>query len=335
MNSKAWLTVYGIVALVVVGGTGFYAFSSHGKYAGAMSGWESTVSGIGSLERRAPYPNEENAKAYGAKVEEYKASVKALSETLKSFQPKLNKELKNTEFQQLVSTRVGEFRTAATQGGLEIATETEFQLGFDSYANSLPAPELVPMLDYELGAIDHLLRKLITHGATGLLSFGRDEIPGEGANQEAQSNSVVHKYPVRVSFRAPYAALQKIVNDLANDRKFFYIVRVIKVKNQMQEGPVKLTAESGTGGFVTYQNPVTKETASPEMLDGWGRGTAPEAEVDAKARAAGFVRAEQDARVLMGLEQLEVFLVVDIARFLSPEELEAIAPQPEAKKGKS
>ncbi len=96
-----------------------------------------------------------------------------------------------------------------------------------------------------------------------------------------------------------------------------------------------MTADTGDAGFVTYQNPVTKETASPEKLDEWGRGTAPDAEVDAKARAAGFVRAEQDARVLMGLEQLEVFMVVDIARFLSPEELEAIAPAPQAKKGKS
>jgi hypothetical protein len=335
MNSKVWLTVYGIVALVVIGGTGFYAFSSHGKYAAAMSGWDSTVSGIGSLERRVPYPNEENAKAYGAKVEEYKASVKALSETLKTFNRDLNTSLPNTEFQQLVKKRVEEFRAAATQGGLEIGTETEFQLGFDSYANSLPAPELVPMLDYELEAIDHLLRKLIANGATALLSFGRDEIPGEGKNQAAQDSGVVHKYPVRVRFRAPYVSMQKIVNDLANDRQFFYIVRVIKVENQMQEGPVKLTAETGTGGFVTYQNPLTKETATPEMLDGWGRGTAPDAEVEAKAKEAGFVRAEQDARVLMGLEQLEVFLVVDIARFLSPEELQAVTPQPQAKKGKS
>jgi hypothetical protein len=335
MNSKVWLTVYGIVALVVVGGTGFYAFSGYGKYAEAMTGWDAKVGSIGSLERRVPYPSKENAGALGAKVEEYKSSVKALSETLNTFQRPLNTTLPNTEFQQLVKKRVEEFRAAATQGGLEIGTETEFQLGFDSYANSLPAPGLVPMLDYELEAIDHLLRKLITNGSTALLNFGRDEIPGEGTNQEAQANSVVHKYPVRVRFRAPYVAVQKIVNDLANDRKFFYIVRVIKVKNQMQEGPVKLTADTGDAGFVTYQNPVTKETASPEKLAEWGRGTAPDAEVDAKARAAGFVRAEQDARVLMGLEQLEVFMVVDIARFLSPEELEAIAPAPQAKKGKS
>jgi hypothetical protein len=336
MNSKVWLTVYGIVSLVVVGGTGFYAISSHGTYAEAMAGWESKVGSIESLERRVPYPNQENAGALGAKVDEYKSSVKALSETLKTFQRPLNKDLPNTEFQQLVKKRVEEFRAAASKGGLEIATETEFQLGFESYANSLPSPELVPLLDYELEAIDQLLRKLITNGATGLLSFGRDEIPGEGASEEAPQANVVHKYPVRVRFRAPYASVQKMVNDLANDRKFFYIVRVIKVKNQLKEGPVKLTADAGSGGFVTYQNPVTKEIASPEMLTAWGSGTAAAAEVESKAREAGFVRAEQDARVLMGLEQLEVFLVVDIARFLGPEEIEAIAPKPEAKKkGKS
>lgn len=336
MNSKIWLIVYGIVALVVVGGTGFYAISSYGKYAEAMTGWESKVGSIESLERRVPYPNAENAGAFGTKLDEYKSSVKALSETLKTFQRPLNTTLANTEFQQLVKKRVEEFRAAATEGKLEIATETEFQLGFESYANSLPAPELVPLLDYELEAIDHLLRKLISNGATGLLGFGRDGIPGEGGGEAAPPTSVVHKYPVRVRFRAPYGSMQKIVNDLANDRKFFYIVRVIKVKNQLKEGPVKLTADAGNAGFVTYQNPVTKEIASPEMLTAWGSGTATPADVETKAREAGFVRAEQDARVLMGLEPLEVFLVVDIARFLGPEELEAIAPKPETKKkGKS
>lgn len=333
MNSKVWLTVYGIVAAVVIGGSGFYAFSSHGKYTQAMSGWESTVAGIESLERRVPYPNKENAEEYGKKVDEYKASVKALSETLKTFQRPLNTTLINTDFLQLVKKRVEEFR-AASAGKFEIATEGDFHLGFDSYANSVPAPELVPILDYELEAIDHLLRKLVESGATSMKRLERDEIPGEGANQQAQESSVVHKYPVRVQFTAPYAAVQKVVNDLANDRKFFYIVRVIKVRNQMQEGPVKLTPETGTGGFITYQNPVTKEVASPEKLTEWGRGTAPDAEVDAKAREAGFVRAEQDARVLMGLEQLEVFMVVDIARFLSPEEVAAQAPKSQPKKGK-
>ncbi len=334
MNSKVWLIGYGILALVVVGGTGFYAFSSHGKYAEAMSGWEAKVGSIGSLERRVPYPSEGNAAQLSKMVEEYKGSVKSLSETLQSFQRPLNTTLDNTAFQLLVKKRVEEFRAAASTGKLELGTEGEFHLGFESYANSVPAPALVPVLDYELEAIDHLLRVLISSGATSLLRFERDAIPGEGTNTAAQENTVVHKYPVRVRFRGPHDSMQKVINELANDRKFFYIVRVLKLKSLMQEGPPKLVAAGAADGSVIYQNPVTKEVAGADKLAEWGRGTAPESEVEAKARAAGFVPAGQDARVLMGLEQLDVFLVVDIVRFLSPEEVAALAPKPEAKKGR-
>jgi hypothetical protein len=86
MNSKVWLTTFGVVAFLVVAGTGFYAFSSFSKYSEELSGWDTKVSTIEGLEKRVPYPNEENAKALEKEVEAYRGSVNALSETLKSFQ---------------------------------------------------------------------------------------------------------------------------------------------------------------------------------------------------------------------------------------------------------
>jgi len=333
MNSKVWLTVFGIFALLVIAGGGFYTFSSYGKYSEAMAGWDSKVSTIESLERRIPFPNEENSGVLTKEVETYKTAVKALSETLKSFQRELNMTLLNTEFQVLVKERVEKFRTAAKEGGMEIIDETTaFQLGFDGYASSVPAQELVPVLDYELEAIDHLLRKLVASGAKTLAGFERDFIPGEVGGGEKQDSGVVHKYPVRLRFRGSHETFRKFINELANDRQFFYIVRVLKVKNEVLEGPLKLS-EAG-GGFVKYENPVTKEVATPEKLAEWGQGTAPDADVAAKAKEAGFIKADQDARVLMGLEQLDVFVVVDITRFLGPEELAAQAPEPEQKKGR-
>ena len=38
------------------------------------------------------------------------------------------------------------------------------------------------------------------------------------------------------------------------------------------------------------------------------------------ARAAGYIPSQQDARVLMGQEELEIYMVVDIVRFVDPEE---------------
>lgn len=333
MNSKVWLTTFGVAAFLVIAGTGFYAFSNFSKYQEALSSWDAKVSTIESLEKRVPYPNEENAKAVEELVGAYRASVASLSETLKSFQRPLNTTLANTEFQQRVKKRVEDFRAFAQENGFEIVTENGFHLGFDAYAEVVPTQELVPELDYELEAIDYLLRKLVASGSKTMTSFERDPIPGEPGGPEKRAEGVVQKYPVRIRFQGSHDVLQTFINDLANDREFFYVVRVLKVQNENEEGPLKLTAEDGTS-FARFENPITKEIASPELLNEWRADGATEADVEEKAKAAGFIKADQDARVLMGQEKMNVFLVVDISRFLSPEEQEALAPKPEAKKGR-
>lgn len=332
MNSKVWLTTFGVVAFLVIAGTGFYAFSSYSKYKQALSSWDDKVTTIENLEKRVPYPNEENAEAVKEEVDAYRASVDALAATLNTFQRELNKTLANTEFQQRVKTKVEEFRAYAAENNFEIVTEDGFYLGFDAYSAVVPSQDLVPELDYELEAIDYLLRKLVDSGSKTMTSFDRDPIPGETGGPEKKEAGVLQKYPVRIRFQGTHDVLQGFINSLANDGKFFYIVRVLKVQNENQEGPLKLNAE-GTS-FTKFENPVTKEVASPEMLAEWRTEGASEADIEAKAKAAGFIKADQDARVLMGQEKLNVFVVVDISRVLSPEEQAALAPKPEAKKGR-
>ncbi len=326
MNPKVWLIVFSVVAALALGGGGFYAASSYSNYRTAMDGWNAKISSIESLERRVPYPNKKNTEAFEEKVKSYEAAVDELYKTLESFQRPLNTTLQNTEFQRLVKTRVEEFRRAASSAGLEIESTNEFQLGFDIYANTVPSPALVPVLDYELEAIDHLLRKLLDCGVERLSEFQRDPIHGEPGGPASQESGVVQKYPIRFRIRGSHDCIQKLVNELANDRKFFYITRVLKVRNESQEGAYK-TTPGPQGGFVVYENPDTKEVASPEQLTEWGHGSAPESEVAAKAKEAGFVRAEQDARVLMGLEKLDAYFVVDITRFLDPDELKDAEPE--------
>ncbi len=56
-----------------------------------------------------------------------------------------------------------------------------------------------------------------------------------------------------------------------------------------------------------------------EMID-WGWGVVSDEEFSAAAKSAGYVSSQQDARVLMGQEKLDVFMVVDIVRFVNPDE---------------
>ncbi len=328
MKPKIWLSIYGFFAALVLAGGGFYALSSRSAYVEAMEGWDSKVGAIQSLESRVPYPKQENAEALAGKVESYRASVAELRKTLDSFQRELNTGIPNTQFQRNVRQRVEEFRKAARDGGLEIEDGADFQLGFDKYANTVPAPELVPVLDYGLEAIDRLLRQLIACGVEKLESFRRDSIPGESGAPASFDDRVVHKYPVRLQFVASHDAFQQFLNELANDRDFFYIVRVLKVRSTLQEGPPKLVDDDAR--FEKWENPETKEIASNDMINEWREGDASEEDVARRAREAGFIKADEDARVLMGEERLKVFLVVDITRFVGGDKVDGADSDPTA-----
>ncbi|MCG8599983.1 MAG: Amuc_1100 family pilus-like protein [Verrucomicrobiales bacterium] len=330
MNHKAWLTTFGIFALLIIGGSAFYAYSGYSKYSEAMGSWDEKVRTIESLERKVPYPNEENAEALEERKDELDAAVQELYESLDAFQRPLDTAMTNTQFQEKVVERVQEFREFAKDEDMGLLEDPQtFQLGFDVYATDIPKPELVPYLNYELEAIDKLLRQLGKADADALVSFERDPIPGEQGGPENQESSVVHKYPIRLRVQAKHDSFQRFINGMANDKEFFYILRVLKVKNESPEGPIKLVADDGSTDLPTYINPDTQEIASYAKLVEWGYPDTPTEELSATAREAGFELNKQDARVLMGEEKLNVFMVIDIVRFVRGEE--ADAPKEEKK----
>jgi hypothetical protein len=295
MSPKIWLTVYAIATALILGGSGLFAYTSYRKYTAAVALWESKLGVIESLGNKTPYPSEANVLALAAKVGSYKDSVARFRAALQSFQRPLNAELANTSSQGSIRGKIDRFRKAAKASGLELAMGEDFLLGFDLYANTVPSPDLAPVLEYQADAIDHLLGMLVDSGAESLDAFERDPIPGELGGAVNAETGWVRGYPVRLRFGTSFDSFQRFMNALANDREFFYIVRVLKVKNEATEGVVKSAVDSGVAG---------REAGLPSA----------EA-VDGAEEASG------DARVLMGQEKLDVFMVVDIVRFPGPDEV--------------
>ena len=322
MNSKVWLVMFGLFALLLIGGAGYYCLDASGKYQEALDSWDQKKGAIKGLERKVPYPSKKNQDALQAEVDGYSGAVGALFKSLNKFQKPLNTTIKNTEFQQLVKSKVEAFRKFAKEGGMNMDATDEFQLGFDSYANSLPNPESVPVLHYELEGIDLLLRTLVEAGAEQLLAFRRDPIPGESGEEGKKDMGVVQKFPVRLKFKADHDAFQKFINSIANNKDYFYILRVLKVTNEVKEGPLKPGDSAGASATPRFRNPETQEVPDLEKLGEWGYPDVKGAELAAKAKAEGFLPATEDARVLMGQEKLTVYMVVDITRFLDPEKVE-------------
>ena len=323
MKPKIWLATFGVISLLLIGGAGFFCLKAKSGYDEAMGSWGDKLTQIESLSKRVPFPSPENTKKLEGNLKTYKADVDALYQNLNQFQTPLNEAIRDTEFQQLVRTKVDALKAVAKESDFLIVGEEDFYLGFDTYKGKIPAPDVVPTLDFELGAIDHLVRAIVESNATSLLSLTRDLIPGEeGASSNKHADGLVHKYPVRLRFTGSHQSFQTFLNRIANDKKFFYIVRVMKVTNSSPDPPAKLIAVAGSD-VPRYKNPDTEEVAMIAQLEEAGWPTASESEVTANMKLQGYEPADEDAKVLMGQESLEVYMIVDVVRFLDPSSKEA------------
>ena len=322
MKSKAWLSVFAVISLLLIGGAAFFCFNTSQAYSTSRQSWDTKVGTVKSLEGRPLYPDSTNVKLVKDKVAEYDESVENLYKSLnEQFQKPLNKTLANIDFVEVVKTKVTDFRKHAGDSNFVLNLEEDFQLGFDAYSNSVPNPKIVPILDFELQAIDYLLRQIIASGAESMDFFSRDLIAGEVGGPEKTDSGVVQKYPVRVGFVTSHSGFENLINNISNGKEFFYILRVLKVTNEQPEGPLR---DDGTDSDQTkFENPNTREVASGDLMEQWGWPDASLEDLTEKAAAAGFVPSGTDARVLMGQEKLEVFMVVDIVRFLDPSEVDS------------
>ncbi len=316
MNSKTWLTTFGLIAFLLVAACGYFCFTSYQKYYDSKVNWDSKVGTVSSLERKTPYPSKINVKELEGRVEDYENSVETLFKGLDKFQVPLNQDLTGPEFLDLFKQRVNEFRALASKSNFAINTPETFYLGFDIYAEDSPKEEIVPLLDLGLKASEYLLQKLVSSGADSLETFSRDLIPMEEGGPKKQEISTVHKYPVRMNFRASHAAFQEFMNSISNDPNYFYIIRVLKINNDAMEGPF-IAVDEGFGPQ-SFESQATGEPATQTQMEEWGYPG--EINVGAAA-AAGYVPSGNDARVLMGQEKLNVFMVVDMIRFIDPDKI--------------
>ncbi len=331
MTSKNWIITYAVILTLVLGAGGYYLYSSLSAHSKSQSGWTKTKRELASLTKEVPYPNAENEETLTKLTSDLEREVKSLGSALESFDMELDKGMEASRFQRKIGEKVKDFRAYAEENDFEVVNVTDFRLGFQKYDRDLPAQALTPVLNYKLDAVDYLVRQLVESDVARLISLDRDSIPGEDGAPDEYDSPYVQKYPVRVKFEASHTAFQEFLNRISNTKDFFYIVRVLRLNNSAQEGPSKASQEQNFGGEPVFVDQATGQRATYEQLTEWGYGSVPPAELEEAAGEQGYIPAQKDARLIMGGETIEVFMIVDIARLLKGEETEA-AKEAEKKK---
>ncbi len=320
MKSNPFYITWGIISLLLVGGAGFFLFSSKSAYDETKGSFQDKEATIERLQKKAPVPTSKSVKDMEKLVADYEADVNELYSGLATFQRPLPTNLTDSQFQKEVFEKRVAFFAAAKAANLTIKAKDEFYFGMERYRETLPSPTDVPLLSYQLEAINRLLAILVDNGAEELLDLRRELLPREVAPTQPDptlGQSVV-RYELRVEFLAPFDAFQKFINELANDKEFFYLLRVVRVDNTSPDGPAGSSGPVVLGGTMEFIN-TTGEPPSPPL-----KAEAEQIEDVAERvqfyQERGYSPVGEDARVLFGDERVRVFAVVDVARFPTPSE---------------
>lgn len=332
MKVNTWLAGYIVAAVILIGGAGFYFFQGLSAYGRNFSGWDSLAGKISNLEKKVPYPKEENEEALRKLVEGYDGEVKGLYDSLARYQRPFDTNITDTAFTtQVLAKKVEEFLKTASESQFQIDEKEQFFMAMEEYQSAIPKPEVVPLLNYQLEAIDHLLRTMVDSGIERLNLVSRDSLPLEVAAADAAPAAlkVVEKYPLRVRFVADHPSFQEFVNRVSNDKEYFFIIRVLRVENSSPTGPVLDAGDEGPGFKDINGNP------PPQELVDQLRSTATSTEeMISQMAEKGYTMQREDARIIFGQEKLEVFAVIDLVQFRSPEEVSA-SVEADAESGRS
>lgn len=328
-ENKSLATIVGIflAGSLALGGV---LLMSHFAYGESLEQFSSVSGKVAMLEKAQLYPSEDNLSSLADKVSGYEDAVSNLGGVLLKLQPPI-KDISDTDFVASLKTKIADFRKKA--GDSSITLPKDFSFGFDAYTKTLPpTPEAARELNDYVETVYAVTNTALDAGIVSLDSLVRSELAIEKPNAPTEAKKpepkkkpkaatkikgkpvkpakeiaqVVERRQLTMSFTTDQNAFQAFTNALASPSKmpYFTVVRVVRVENEKQEGPLR-------NAIATINNPVQTTPDPKPTAD--GEAAAPQAEV-----ITAPTPSTPDAQAVMGKELLKVYFEIDLIRFLAP-----------------
>ena len=303
---------------------------------------------VGTLRAKKPYPTPEKAKAFEEQVDDYEKTVLELQSKMLAFRPKGLDSISPPKFIENLNAVRAEVTAAMTASGVEYPDD-DFYVGFKSYTGVLPKEEATSHLNYQLSAMKALFGVLAEAKPSALLNVHRAKLaveetkspdpvergrggrrPGRAASQKEPP---FERLPVEVSFVSSEPVMRKILADLASHPDYYFVVRSMRIQNEKRtQGPAKDDVE-----FDTPEEEAPTDDPFPDFEDNLpaddGIAEDPADAGDAfpaEPTAVAGIAADKGSRVLgqiLGAEQINVLLEIDIILFKAAEKAEEQEPK--------
>lgn len=256
----------------------------------AKHNWDETVTRfhdtsreLNRLEQIAPYPSSENLQRMRAHTEEYAMALARLKEELKA-QAVTLQPLAPNEFQSRLRLTMNAVTDKARANRVRLPDR--FYLGFDEFASALPTSLAAPFLGRELTQIEWLLATLCEARIDALTSFRRTPLREEHgpaspvsipttkrlATVTTASPQAIERSVIDATFVSTPGAARKVLNQIAGATDQFFVLRLLRVRNEKEKGPLREIPGDFTSAVTLSSIPATGgsrdgKPGTPTMLN--------------------------------------------------------------------
>ena len=270
------------LTLAFVGGIFYHGYSEKGEYEQNMAQFTELKTKHKTLVTAKPYPNDENLKAREQAIEQYEEAIEVVRNSFLEYLPDDTPAPTPGEFSDAKIKMQRELRSRFEKVGASIPEKCGF--GFENYAEKQAAPYATSKLNYQLGAIQWLLDKLIETEPKALINIRRELLDVEKGPPRVLSKKekmklqrqkpkpedlkIFEEMPIEIAFTASESSMRDFLHEIANSKKYLYAVRALRIRSEKQNAP-----SSSDASFQTAQSQLNEgKGGAPEPADPFGGG---------------------------------------------------------------
>lgn len=300
-------TLLGVIILFLIGSLG------SGKYDAAKEKFDAASGEAAGYEKGPLYPKLENKASKSKALGEYRQSVESLQAVFEPFRPKEIKNISSQEFTDRLLATNTEVRSAFADAGTVLPEP--FFVGFERYKTSLAPGSITGILEYQLNSIKGLMLAMAKAKIGELKNLYRPAISEEdGQAYTIPDTEVARAFPLELTFTGTEKSVREFLSSFTKPTDQYVVIRSMRIGNVKKDPPRAADAQF-------EKDATTSKSAGGADIFSGGFNlpgeTAPEKPVEAP-------KPPDSSRVLsqvLGMEQIQVFLRLDLLEFLPAKKL--------------
>lgn len=310
-------TLAGVALLYVAGAKG------QSDYAAASEQYQSAQTEVANCAKTNPYPSADNRDAKKKALEDYRKDLTSLQSAFDSYRSGELKNLTPEEFANRLKSANKEIREALSASNTKVPDA--FYCGFETYQSKLANGKVTGVLNYQLEGVKSILQALAKAGVSQLTNVHRPLLAEESGGEAYQPKpgDVAQALPLELAFVGPEKSVREFLSSLNRLDGRFVVVRTIRITSTKADAPKVADAK--------FQTASVKDAGGAKADDAFGGGfVLPDDDSEkkpaneAKKPAKPAAKPAESGRVLsqvLGLEEVQVFVRLDMLRFLPAQKL--------------